>query len=800
MKNQIQDTKGITLISLVVTIVVLVILAGISINSVLGDNGLITKAKEIKEEQIISMEKEQVSISYLSCKIELTNSTETKVTDKLLKAKLINSGNDVDTFSEDTGDGYFIYITFNNTQHQYVVDENGNATYLRDIEIDTSEIDAQLILQSINYQDSTTTIMSPDRGLYRPIIITLDANTFSPKYNDIQYECTQAKNDNIQILHLRIDIGQLSGNVNTDGVDKNFTSAQISSLNTLFETIRENNLNVIVRFSYDVDGSTGNEPKSFDTIIKHIKQLSSFFAANKDIISTVEAGFLGPWGEMHSAQSYQADHYYKSIIETLLDNTPSELLINVRKPYFYSIVVGELNNSQKRLGIFNDGYLGSATDLGTFDNGITRTNFVSWMQTQGKYTLYGGEATKFGTTDSGYNSDDEQYSESSFALTEMPKTHTSYLNSQFNTLILENKWKNQTYTNSNSEYNGTTAYKYITDHLGYRFVVRSSKISSSVQKGEIAGVNLKIENSGFGNIVRDQKATVLLRKDNIYYETVLNIDAKNIYNSETTDVNFYFYVPSDIESGDWNVYLKFANKNNSKYAIQFANTNIWDENLLANNIGKITIENTVATENVKFKQAFRVGASEGDKNTITETIKTIPVTFAYYDQTNSNAQITTATIQKNIALGTTINFTNTSDLSSLGINIPNGYTFSYAQCNTITGDWNAHDSITIPNEPSESSYWINIFVKKDNLVPITIAFYYNGSQIGDSTSLSLEPNTTINFKDTANLSNLGIAIPSGHTFNYAQCNAITGDWDAHDSITVPNEPNESGYWINVFLN
>lgn len=38
--------KGITLISLVVTIVVLLILAGVSISGVLGNNGIINKANE----------------------------------------------------------------------------------------------------------------------------------------------------------------------------------------------------------------------------------------------------------------------------------------------------------------------------------------------------------------------------------------------------------------------------------------------------------------------------------------------------------------------------------------------------------------------------------------------------------------------------------------------------------------------------------------------------------------------------------------------------------------------------------
>lgn len=41
--------KGITLIALVVTIVVLLILAGVSINLVLGDNGIISKSKESRD-------------------------------------------------------------------------------------------------------------------------------------------------------------------------------------------------------------------------------------------------------------------------------------------------------------------------------------------------------------------------------------------------------------------------------------------------------------------------------------------------------------------------------------------------------------------------------------------------------------------------------------------------------------------------------------------------------------------------------------------------------------------------------
>jgi len=48
------SNKGITLISLVVTIIVLIILAGISINMIFGDNGLINRARESKRLQDIA--------------------------------------------------------------------------------------------------------------------------------------------------------------------------------------------------------------------------------------------------------------------------------------------------------------------------------------------------------------------------------------------------------------------------------------------------------------------------------------------------------------------------------------------------------------------------------------------------------------------------------------------------------------------------------------------------------------------------------------------------------------------------
>ena len=65
-----KDNKGITLVALVVTIIVLIILAGISINLTLGDNGIITIAKQAKENMEIAKVEEERELNELYTQLE----------------------------------------------------------------------------------------------------------------------------------------------------------------------------------------------------------------------------------------------------------------------------------------------------------------------------------------------------------------------------------------------------------------------------------------------------------------------------------------------------------------------------------------------------------------------------------------------------------------------------------------------------------------------------------------------------------------------------------------------------------
>ncbi len=64
------DEKGITLIALVITIIVLIILAGVSINLILGDNGIITRAKLAKTKIEQAKQNEEIGLNETAKYIE----------------------------------------------------------------------------------------------------------------------------------------------------------------------------------------------------------------------------------------------------------------------------------------------------------------------------------------------------------------------------------------------------------------------------------------------------------------------------------------------------------------------------------------------------------------------------------------------------------------------------------------------------------------------------------------------------------------------------------------------------------
>lgn len=127
MKNK--RNNGITLIALVVTIIVLLILAGISIAMLSGNNGILQRTTEAKEQTIIGQEKEIIALAYNSALAKkVSNGDSTAVTSEDLNAELINQRTTVSGSNP-------ITIIFDKTGNIYEVDSYGKINEFNQIPI-----------------------------------------------------------------------------------------------------------------------------------------------------------------------------------------------------------------------------------------------------------------------------------------------------------------------------------------------------------------------------------------------------------------------------------------------------------------------------------------------------------------------------------------------------------------------------------------------------------------------------------------------------------------------------------------
>lgn len=64
------NNRGITLIGLVITIIVLIILSGISISMLIGENGILNRANSAKIMTIISGVKEEINLKNIELQMD----------------------------------------------------------------------------------------------------------------------------------------------------------------------------------------------------------------------------------------------------------------------------------------------------------------------------------------------------------------------------------------------------------------------------------------------------------------------------------------------------------------------------------------------------------------------------------------------------------------------------------------------------------------------------------------------------------------------------------------------------------
>ena len=223
--------------------------------------------------------------------------------------------------------------------------------------------------------------------------------------------------------------------------------------------------------------------------------------------------------------------------------------------------------------MFNDCYLSSDTDVGTYR--YNRTREVNWLSKQNEHLPYGGETCEV-----------DKISDLDKAIPEMYKLGLSYLNIDYNKNVIA-KWKNLTYDSSlgkDSIYYGVSGFDYIKTHMGYRLVLRSFNIT--YKKGDTFELNINIDNVGFGNLIKPKNIDI------IFTDMSNNIlSTKNYGKYSGEKVIKISGTLLDKSHEDYKVFIKlygFKENNNDFYFIQFANENIFNEKINANYLFQIS--------------------------------------------------------------------------------------------------------------------------------------------------------------------------------------------------------------------
>ena len=124
LKELKKSSKGVTLIALVITIIVLLILAGVSIAMLTGDNGILTQATEAKKANIAGAEKEQIRLAMQSKKMEkMADNISRTVTAEELKNQLIADG--AKNVTVEDGENGSLVVKYQDSKNQYTVNQNG---------------------------------------------------------------------------------------------------------------------------------------------------------------------------------------------------------------------------------------------------------------------------------------------------------------------------------------------------------------------------------------------------------------------------------------------------------------------------------------------------------------------------------------------------------------------------------------------------------------------------------------------------------------------------------------------------
>lgn len=506
---------------------------------------------------------------------------------------------------------------------------------------------AQAQQPTITYQETLQDFSNPERGFYYYSISWIpnspDWVPGSPfHYIPIQqYEIDDCHTGNFSLIQRIIRLDDYRSGA---AIPQGF----LDLIEDDFQLLQANGIKCILRFSYSEPNSVPQTPfePTEAGIIGHINQLDNLTQQYEEVISSVEAGFIGRWGEWFTTTNFGTPPSLSPAHITARTNVATAIMgltVNrataFRTPQFQRLLAPNLNGGKtapyhngtiySRIACHDDAFTNGITDQGTF----TFTNDRSYLHTKSKYTFTGGESNN---NDPAYNSCTSTANPLGMdALDQLREYHYNYLNSSWFDQVVDpvtGVWASTPMGVGN-------CLDEVKRRLGYRFVLVNSSVNTTSNK-----LVINLRNDGYANVFNRRTVYLVLQNTtngNTYKVNIMGPTDGILAPTVPTDVrmwqaNDYSVIPtpaftvlskslanmtlavaapglpvgSFVPSGFYNLYLELPDEdalldNDPRNSIRFANGDGYTNSLTGNQTGDFWVNGTYAGVDYVYNNLFR---------------------------------------------------------------------------------------------------------------------------------------------------------------------------------------------------
>ena len=341
---------------------------------------------------------------------------------------------------------------------------------------------------------------------------------------------------------------------------KPLSEKALANTRLLFDALRTENRHLILRFVYDWDGKNmETEPQRRSLVETHMRQLGPVINENKDIIYTLQGLFVGNWGEMNGTR-YTGTEHWQALFQTLAEVTDEDVFLAVRTPMQWRCCTGSdslvFGTPSARLGLYNDGMMGSASDLGTYgdkrredariEDIWCREDELAFQDRLCRFVPNGGEAVY-----------DTAYNDFPAAVETLGRMHVSYLNLDYDRAVLD-KWQSFT-VRDGSVWDGTDGLSYIGRHLGWRLTAERARFEYAFFRNELT-LTVTVRNVGFAPPYRELLAEAVYVGEDGNAVFPLKGSLQTICNGESAELTGTISL-SSLKKGNYEVYLRVKDGN-----------------------------------------------------------------------------------------------------------------------------------------------------------------------------------------------------------------------------------------------